>query len=264
MPVANVNGQAINYADNEASGPPVIFSHGFLMDHTMFDAQVAALGDDYRCIRWDERGFGETPATGHFTYWDSADDAVALLDHLEIDQAVFVGMSQGGFLSLRAGLAHPDRVRALVLIDSEPGVDPPEVLEGYSGMVGHWLSDEPLGPVGDMVAGLILDDAELSAEWIAKWEARRAPGGPAAQMEFAAQTLLGRDDISDRVGELSMPVLSVHGEDDQSITIDKAEALQAAVPDGRGLVRVAGAAHAPNMTHATIVNPAIAAFLAGL
>jgi len=257
MPVAEVNGQKINYADNETDGPVVLWSHGFLMDHTMFDEQVAALGDTYRCIRWDERGFGDTPATGPFTYWDSADDAIALLDHLGVESAVFAGMSQGGFLSLRAALAHADRVDALVLIDSEPGVDPPETLEGYKGMIDHWVGDEPLGEVGEFVAGLILGDPALNAEWIAKWENRRS-----SQMEFAAGALLDRDDITGRLGELTMPILSVHGEDDQSITIDKAEALQAAVSDGRGLVSVAGAAHAPNMTHAAQVNESIRAFLA--
>lgn len=256
MPVAEVNGQKINFADNETDGPVVLWSHGFLMDHTMFDAQVEALGSDYRCISWDERAFGDTPATEPFTYWDSADDAMALLDHLGVESAVLAGMSQGGFLSLRAALRHPDRVKGLVLIDSEPGVDPPETLEGYKGMVGHWLSDEPLGEVGEFVAGLILGDPALNAEWIAKWEQRRN-----SQMEFAAGALLDRDDITGRIGELAMPILSVHGEEDQSITIDKADALQAAVPNGRGVVRVAGAAHAPNMTHPDQVNAAIRTFL---
>ncbi len=262
MAVAAVNGQQITYEDSGGDLPAILFSHGFLMDNTMFDQQVAALSGDYRCIRWDERGFGQTPATEHFTYWDSADDAVALLDHLGIDNAVFAGMSQGGFLSLRAALRYPDRVTALILIDSEPGVDPPEVLEGYKGMVGHWTSGEPLGEVGEMVAGLILGDPDLNAEWIAKWEARRAAG--AEDMEFAAMTLLDRDDITDRIGEITVPILSIHGEQDQSITIDKAEALQAAVPNGRGLTRVPGAAHAPNMTHPDIVNAAILSFLGSL
>ena len=101
---APINGVDITFVDSGGTGPAVLLSHGFLMDHTMFDAQVEALAPQYRCVRWDERGFGATPAPGPFTYWDSADDAVGLLDHLGIDEAVFVGMSQGGFLSLRAAL----------------------------------------------------------------------------------------------------------------------------------------------------------------
>ncbi len=263
MPVANVNGQAIHYEDSGGDGPAVIFSHGFLMDHSMFDAQVAAL-DGYRCIRWDERGFGGTDAAADFTYWDSADDAVALLDHLGIDRAVFVGMSQGGFLSFRAALNYPERVRALVLIDTEPGVDPPEVLDGYRAMIGHWTSSEPLGDVGEFVAGLILGDPELNATWIEKWEQRRSDPAKREQMVFAAETLLSRDDITDRVSEINCPVLIVHGTDDQSIAIAHADAYAANLGDVRGFVRVEGAAHAPNMTHPTVVNPPLIEFLANL
>ncbi|MEE9415828.1 MAG: alpha/beta hydrolase [Acidimicrobiales bacterium] len=256
MPVAEVNGQQINYSDTQTDGPAILWSHGFLMDHTMFDSQVAAFGADYRCIAWDERGFGATPATSSFSYWDSADDAMALLDHVGVETAILAGMSQGGFLSMRAALRYPDRVDALVLIDTQSGVDEQEVLDGYRGMIGHWIGDEPLGEVAEMVAGMILGDPKLSAEWIAKWEQQRGP-----QMEFAAGALLDRDDITDRLGELAMPVLSVHGEADQAITIEMAEQIQAAVSDGRGLVRVPGAAHAPNMTDPELVNAGISQFL---
>ena len=108
MPIAQVNGQAIHYSDSGGNGPAIIFSHGFLMDLSMFDAQVDALKGEYRCVAWDERGFGQTPVAAPFSYWDSANDAVALLEYLGIETAVFAGMSQGGFLSLRAALAHPD------------------------------------------------------------------------------------------------------------------------------------------------------------
>ena len=79
MATAEVNGIPIRYEDSGGDGPAVLFSHGFLMDHTMFDAQVEALSGEYRCIRWDERGFGDTPAPEPFTYWDSAADAAAFV-----------------------------------------------------------------------------------------------------------------------------------------------------------------------------------------
>ncbi len=256
MPVANINGQSIAYEDSGGDGPALIFSHGFLMDRTMFDAQVEAFGTDYRCVRWDERGFGETPANGSFTYWDSADDAIALMDHLGIDSAVLLGMSQGGFLSLRAALRYPDRVKAIVLIDSGVHVDPPEVLEGYGQLMSHWMSDEPLGEVGETIAGLIINEPELSKQWIDIWESRDR-----YSLKYPAETLLTRDDITDRVAEIKCPVLMVHGEEDQAIPIETAEVLSELIPDCRGLVRVPGAAHAANMTHPSIVNPAIGQFL---
>jgi 3-oxoadipate enol-lactonase len=251
------DGVEIQFEDSGGDGPPILWSHGFLMDHTMFDPQVAGL-DGYRHIRWDERGFGRTNATGPFTYWDSADDAVALLDHLGIDQAVLGGMSQGGFLSLRAALAHPDRVRALVLIDTQSGTEDPENVESYRGMidaVAHG-DEETRSAVFDIVGGLIIDEPGLQEEWKAKWMADDPsrivdPGG----------ALLDRDDITDRLGEITCPALVVHGTADTAIPIEKAELLRAGLADCRDLVPIEGAAHAPNLTHPDEVNAHIERFL---
>src|SRR5438105_15767569 len=113
MPFADVNGQHLYFedfgGDSGGDGAAVLFSHGFLMDHKMFESQVAALSGEFRCITWDERGFGQSDATADFTYWDSADDALALLSQLRVERAFLVGMSQGGFLSLRAARRAPGR-----------------------------------------------------------------------------------------------------------------------------------------------------------
>src|SRR5205809_7354217 len=140
MPFADVNGQHLYFEDSGGPGPAIIFSHGFLMDHEMFAPQVAALSGEFRCIAWDERGFGATPATGPFTFWDSADDALALLAHLGVERAFFVGMSQGGFLSLRAALRAPNRVRGLALIDSQAGPEPPEAIPLYEAMTDEGVA----------------------------------------------------------------------------------------------------------------------------
>ncbi len=119
MPFASVNGQRVFFEDSGGDGPPVILAHGFLMDHEMFAPQVAALTPEFRVITWDERGFGATEFDGKpFTYWDSARDCLGLLDHLGIDRAVVGGMSQGGFLSLRA--ASSPRLASALLSSSIP------------------------------------------------------------------------------------------------------------------------------------------------
>jgi pimeloyl-ACP methyl ester carboxylesterase len=113
--------------------------------------------------------------------------------------------------------------------------------------------------VFDIVAGLILGDEGLTAEWKAKWMA-----APPERIIHPGGCLLNRDDITDRVPEISQPALIVHGTEDAAIPLDKAQLLRDNLADCRGLVEVPGAAHAPNLTHPDIVNPAIAAFLADL
>lgn len=260
MPIADVNGQSIAYLDTGGDArSAIIWSHGFLMDHTMFAAQIEALSGDHRCIAWDERGFGGTPATAPFTYWDSADDAIALLDHLGVAEAVFAGMSQGGFISLRAALAHPSRVRGLILIDTHAGSETDDNIAQYRAMIDHWLSDAPLGEVGELVAGLILGRPELAAAWIPIWEQRRHEMG-----EHPGNALLQRDDISDRLGEITCPALIIHGDADAAFPLDAAQQMADRIAGPTSMVVMPGGSHAASMTHPDETNAAIASFMAGI
>src|SRR5947208_15666159 len=86
-------GATVGMTDSDGDGPVVVFSHGFLMNHTMFAPQVAALRDGYRVVTYDERAHGEAEPEGRWSYWDMASDVLALLDHLAINRAVLAGMS---------------------------------------------------------------------------------------------------------------------------------------------------------------------------
>jgi pimeloyl-ACP methyl ester carboxylesterase len=258
MPIAPVNGQNIFYEDTGGEGPAIVFSHGLFMDHTMFAPQVAALRDRYRCIAWDERGHGGT-ATGvlaPFTYYDSADDLAALLGHLGIGRAILVGMSQGGFLSLRCALTHPDLVRALILLDSQAGCEEADHLALYHLLANQWIENGLSQETADFVAGRILGDGwSGTAAWQDKWR-RWAPGDVAGCMA----ALAGRDDITRRLGEIAVPSLVVHGEADTAIPMQRGEILAEGLRSAE-LVRIPGAGHAANLTHPGPVNAAIEDFL---
>ena len=260
MPFANVNGQRIRFEDTGGDGPPVILSHGFLMDREMFAPQVLALRPEFRVITWDERGFGETEFDGQpFTYWDSARDCLGLLDHLGIDQAVLGGMSQGGFLSMRAALLAPDRVRALVHIDTQSGTEDPERLPAYRQMQETWLTVGPVDELTQAIAGLIIGDEAISEAWIAKWQLL-----PREAMNEPTNTLFERDDITDRVGEIACPAIIFHGTADLSIPPEKAHALSERLPGSTGVVLIEGGPHASNLTHPQEVNEPLVRFLRSL
>jgi pimeloyl-ACP methyl ester carboxylesterase len=261
MSYAEVNGQRIRYDDSGGNGPAVILAHGFLMDRTMFEPQIAALAGEFRVITWDERGFGDTDFDGKpFTYWDSAQDCLGLLDRLGIEQAVVGGMSQGGFLSLRAALLAPERVRALVLIDTQAGAEDPERLPQYRQMQQTWLQAGPVDELTSTIANLILGDAELNEKWIAKWRTLDRE----RSMKAPGDCLLDRDDITDRLGEISCPAIVFHGTADASIEMERAEILCKGLPACRGIVRVEGAPHAANLTHPDQVNGPLLEFLRSL
>jgi pimeloyl-ACP methyl ester carboxylesterase len=257
MPTAAVNGIDIAYTDSGGEDPAVILSHGYLMDHTMFDAQVAALAPEHRVITWDERGFGATPAPAPFSYWDSAQDALGLLDHLGLQQAVLGGMSQGGFLSLRAALLAPERVRALILMDTQAGLEDAATVDGYEQMEAAWLEHGP-APVQDIVASIILGPGAWDSSF-AKWAALDTDG-----LTHAFRCLVDRDDITGRLGEITCPAIVVHGTSDAAIPMSRAQELRDGLGGQAELVQIEGGPHAANLTHAAEVNAAILAFLRGL
>jgi pimeloyl-ACP methyl ester carboxylesterase len=260
MATASVNGQKIAYDDTGGEGPPVVLAHGFLMGRSMFESQVAALRDRYRVIIWDERGIGETVDDGDsFTYWELAADGLALLDHLGIDSAVVGGMSQGGFISLRMALAAPARVRALILLDTQAGLEDPEAVPLYRGMMEDWVANGVSDEIATVAADLIIGDPVLSEPWIQRWK-----DFPPERLLRPGETLLNRDDVTDRLGEITVPALVVHGTADASIPMARAEALAAGLTGSTGVVPIEGGTHAANMTHPDAVNAAIREFLDGL
>lgn len=259
MPHADLNGQRIYFEDTGAAGSAVILAHGFLMDHEMFAPQVAALAPPFRVVTWDERGFGLTEYDGEsFTYWDSARDCLALMDHLDIDRAVVGGMSQGGFVALRVALTAPDRVRGLILLDTQAAVEDPAVAAGYDQMVETWSTVGPIDELATVVADIIISDPEENPRWIAKWQAR-----PHEQILRPYETLMTRDDVTARLAEINCPALVVHGSDDNAISMDRAESLAAGLVGAGDVVQVGGG-HAANLTNPDPVNAAISEFLASL
>ncbi len=257
MPFATINQQSIHFTDHGGDGLPIILSHGFLMDEQMFAHQVAALSPEFRVITWDERGFGQTQYDGKpFTYWDSASDCLGLLDHLGIQRAVFGGMSQGGFLSLRAALLAPERVLGLVLIDTQAGPENPASVEGHKQLLQTWIGNGLSDEMAHYIANLIIAEPAENAKWIAKWKVMDRQ-----KLADPSDCLVQREDITDRLAEIGAPALVIHGSEDHAITPDLAEELCNGLKGSEPLVLIEGAAHAANLSHPEQVNPPLLKFL---
>ncbi|HZX99123.1 MAG TPA: alpha/beta hydrolase [Dermatophilaceae bacterium] len=126
--IASVNGTGLGVEEIGSGAETVVFSPALFANRGMFDAPVAALSDDFRCVRYDHRGQGDSglgapqPSRQSLGTEGLYDDAVALLDQLHLDSCHWVGASIGGFVGMRLAARHPDRVRSLVLIG--PNVRP--------------------------------------------------------------------------------------------------------------------------------------------
>jgi pimeloyl-ACP methyl ester carboxylesterase len=261
MPLHEINGQWIYYEDTGGTQPPIVLAHGLLMDHEMFAPQLEALSSRYRMITWDARCHGETEATDDpFTYWDLAEDLSGLLDHLGITRAVIGGMGQGGNVSLRFALKHPERVAALILLSTQAGIEDPEKVAIYESMVDVWEAGGLNDQMAESIAALILGhEWPGRAAWIAKWRQL-----PRSALRRALQALVNRDDIQDRLGEIKVPTLVIHGTADAAINFELAQRLSSELANSRPIVQIEGGGHACNLTHPKLVNLAVQRYLAEL
>jgi len=102
------------FYEEQGAGPAVILIHGGMLDHRMWDPQVEALAQEYRVIRYDVASHGQSPKPE--ADWRNFDHLEVLMQELEVETATLVGLSLGGRIAIDFAIAHPDRVRALVLV----------------------------------------------------------------------------------------------------------------------------------------------------
>ena len=127
---AHVNGITITYNDR-GTGLPLVFLHAFPLNRSMWAQQEDALFSQFRIITIDLRGHGESDAPlWRYTLEQSADDVCALLDRLSIQQAIFTGLSMGGYILFAFYRKYATRVKGLILADTKGQADTAEGKEG--------------------------------------------------------------------------------------------------------------------------------------
>ena len=267
MPLITLNGTRYAYV-TEGSGPLVVFGHGLLASKEIFRAQIDALKDRYRVVSIDWPGHGESDwrRSGGWTMWELGSDAAALVRQLSEEDAIFVGLGQGGFAFLRLALKRPEMVRALVLIDSSAGPEDPDRLAGYRQLadVLRHGSDEERRQIAATAGTIMYGEPWREAEPEAlQSEIEIMLAHPREGLYAAAHSVFDRDDVTDRLGEISVPTLVICGELDDATVPQRSEALVEHIP-GAELVMVPDAGHHSPIENPGPVTDAIERFLARL
>ena len=134
------------HRETHGSGPALLLTHGFGESARMWDANVPALAERHRVIAWDIRGHGQSDApedSALYTHDLALEDMERVLSDTE--SAVLCGMSLGGYLSLAFRLRHPERVRALILVDTGPGYRRDDERDEWNAYVERTAGDRPVG-----------------------------------------------------------------------------------------------------------------------
>lgn len=264
MNTAKLNGVNIAFED-VGSGPVVLFLHGFPINGRMWSPVIPHLSDAYRLIIPDLRGMGESEATAATSpptsMADYADDAAALLDHLDIHEpVVVVGLSMGGYVVFEFHRLHPTRVRALGLIDTRSEGDSPEAAKGRAEQAKRVLAEGShvvADAMKDKIFGPQVDPA-LKETWH-RVMAGTSPQGVAAALE----ALRNRADFTPTLGQIDVPTLIVVGEQDVITPPAGAKAMHAAIR-GSKLEVIPGAGHVPTLEQPAAFGRVMRQFLDGL
>jgi pimeloyl-ACP methyl ester carboxylesterase len=134
MPKINRDGVEIYY-EVHGSGPPLLLTHGYSSTSAMWQGQIEALSKHHKLVLWDMRGHGQSDYPDDPAAYSEAltvADMAALLDELGVHSAVVGGLSLGGYMSLAFYRAHPERVRALLIIDTGPGFKKDDAREAWN------------------------------------------------------------------------------------------------------------------------------------
>jgi len=259
---ATINGITMNFAERGLpQGLPVVFIHGFPFSHEMWDPQMRALPNSIRAVTYDIRGHGRSDVgDGIYSIEFFVDDLLALLDHLVIDKAVMCGLSMGGYIALRAAERAPERVRALVLADTQSSA------EADAGKIRRSASIKSVQQDGVKVfaetfAKNVFSEHSLKTKpQSVQFMRRIIEGNSPLGICGTLLALAARTDTTASLSSINIPTLILVGESDALTPPAKAEALHGAIR-GSELHVLKNAAHVSNVEAEEEFNERLIVFL---
>ncbi|MFQ5999697.1 MAG: alpha/beta fold hydrolase [Candidatus Bathyarchaeia archaeon] len=237
MPRVKVNGVNIFY-EITGEGPALALLHGWTGNHKLWKEQVPVFSKNYTVIMVDHRGHGESdkPRTG-YSIQVFADDLHRVLDKLGISKTFIVGHSMGGMIAQKFYLSYPDKVRALILADTTSHGTGGTISFEEAGVLVQTLGFQ--SAVEQFFAETFF--AEGTSEEIINWAKSEVLKTPQYVVEEGAKAM-SQFDTTDRLSEIEVPTLIIHGDQDLAISVEKAKTLHEKIPNSK-LKIIRGSGH---------------------
>jgi pimeloyl-ACP methyl ester carboxylesterase len=262
MPEIEVNGIKINYVDTGIGEETVVFSHGLLFSHRMFQDQIDFLKTTFRVIAYDHRGQGQSDVIGPFDMDTLTDDASELIKTLIGKPVHFVGLSMGGFVGMRLAARHPEWIKSLILLDTSANSEPVENLPKYkmlNGMV-KWLGILP--PIANNLMTIMFAQSwllnPLNNNRIKFWKNQLSSNKKSITASVVG--VIYRKGIENELGKITCPTLVIVGDEDIATKPDKAKFIQMSIK-GAKLHMIPGAGHSSSIEKPREVNRLIGDWL---
>ncbi|MEL4377901.1 alpha/beta hydrolase [Brucella cytisi] len=271
--IATSHGTHIFYKDlGPKDAQPIVFHHGWPLSSDDWDAQMLFfLSQGYRVVAHDRRGHGRSDQTNTGNEMDTyAADVTELARALDLKNAVHIGHSTGGGEVVRyVARAEPGRVAKAVVINGVPPIMlktetnpdglPIEVFDGFRKALtanrAQFFIDIPSGPF----YGFNREGASISQGLINNWWRQGMAGGAKAQ--FDCITAFSETDFTEDLKAISLPVLVMHGTDDQVVPIDNSAHKAIKLLKNGTLKTYEGLSHGMFATHPDLINTDLLAFI---
>lgn len=258
-----VDGLNIDYRD-EGSGLPVILIHAFPLNQSMWNDQRDELRTLCRAITLDLRGFGASDApAGPYSMDRMAADVRALMSALDITQAVLVGLSMGGYISLAFYRNYPEAVRAMVLADTRATSDTPEARERRLKSAEKVEREGPQAIADDMIPLLLGNTSLTSRPQIVERVRSMIEANTPAGIAGAQRGMADRNDSTDLLGRIDFPLLVVVGSEDTLTPVKEAESLLGKVKTAEMRI-IESAGHLSNLEQPQQFNAILRTFIESL
>lgn len=265
MPTARINGVELYYEET-GEGFPLIFSHEFAGDYRSWESQVRFFSRRYRVITWNYRGYppSEVPSDpAAYSEEQLVEDLYGLLRHLGIDQAHIAGLSMGGAVALKLGIAHPEVCRSLVIAGTGSGSVDHEQFVREATIQAERFEREPqrafeLYARGPGRLPLLRKDPRGWREF-AEQLAQHSPLGSALTfrgVQIKRKTIF---DIADQLPSVQIPALIMVGDEDEPC-LEPALLMKRRLPNA-GLVVLPKSGHAINLEEPALFNQFLLDFL---
>ena len=228
---ATVNGVKVAFTD-EGQGIPLVFVHGFPLSRGAWQRQVDELKTSYRVIAPDLPGLGDSePRQGGHGMAQTADDVYALLKQLRTGPVVLIGHSMGGYVALAFARKHPDMLKGLVLVGTKSGADTAEAAAGRRATAEKVKAEGPDVVINSMAPKMLAasNGDTAMAKQVRGFMERSRPEGVIGSLLGMAE----RDDSTDYLAQLSVPVLIITGADDTVIPPAESEKMAKAIKGAR-------------------------------
>lgn len=260
--IATIDDRTVTY-DDAGMGPVLVLLHGFPHDHTLWSAQLSALGRQARVVAPDLAGFGGSEPNGPATMDAYADHVIRLLDHLAIDDAVFCGLSMGGYVAFALWRRYPQRVRALVLSDTRAGADDDAGRAKRRELVALARAEGSAAVTEAMLPGMLGKSTRARAPGAAGDVRRMGAATPVEGIVAGLEAMMARPDSTPTLATITVPTLVVVGDEDVLTPPAQAELLHAGIAGSR-LEVIRGAGHLPCLERPAAFNLVVGEFLTRL